>query len=512
MKYFDDQQQCGIDRRNLLKGLGSAAAAGASMSFDLRQSAIAQENPVDCSPIGVRGKTPKPFKTDSSLPVRIRKSAFDLSGQEIDRLKAAYAALRNLAQDKPNDPRGWLRQGHVHCWYCGGGDNGRAGEEIHGSWLFFPWHRAYLFFHERILCKLIRDDTFALPYWDWDSEGRQTFPSAYGDPSDRANPLFDMLRSARPGSGIPSAVISPRSLSLTMNAATANLFLGSQNNTMGAMERQPHGAVHIWTADTTMRSARNDMGILATASQDPVFFAHHGNIDRLWSVWLSLSPQHRNFVSPTWRTHAWQFYDENSVWTQIQISDVLDTQNSLRYDYQPPSKKPIWTFTPRREPSIATAEAPTAEPPLVVASAPQGIELGAAPVTQTVAIPKPLESKISALSADSAPEYVLHVEDIEVPGDRQAFFNVFLNLPGANASTSVEAANFVGTVTVLAKNKAQQEHQHNAFNAAFDITDALSEVAKGAAKLSVTLVPVAPSEAGAEAGRISFKRVYIDTL
>ncbi|MFS7947023.1 putative catechol oxidase [Helianthus anomalus] len=36
--------------------------------------------------------------------------------------------------------------------------------QIHNSWLFFPFHRWYLYFYERILGKLINDPTFALPF------------------------------------------------------------------------------------------------------------------------------------------------------------------------------------------------------------------------------------------------------------------------------------------------------------------------------------------------------------
>jgi polyphenol oxidase len=78
-------------------------------------------------------------------------------------------------------------------------------------------------------------------------------------------------------------------------------------------------------------------------------------------------------------------------------------------------------------------------------------------------------------------------------------FNIFLNLPEANASTSVDVPNFVGTVTVLAKSKQQRAHQHASTNAAFDITDALGAVAKGNKNLSVTLVPVAAGGAAPEA-------------
>ena len=379
-----------MQRRSLLKLFGTSAIAIAGSSA-LSLSALTQQrsdNPTDCAPPGVAGKTAVAFTPNPHLPVRTRKSAFELSNTEVDRLKSAYAALRKLTTQNPNDPRGWLRQGHVHCWYCGGGSNGREGEEIHGSWLFFPWHRAFLYFHERILCKLINDDTFALPYWDWDSQGRQTFPAIYGDPNSTSNPLFDLLRSARPGSGIQGDFVSARVMSLTMNAPTNSLFMGSRNGSTGAMENQPHNPVHVWTGDTTMRNGKNDMGILSTAAQDPVFFSHHGNIDRLWSVWLGLSPQHQNFTDQAWLSHGWEFYDENSVWTRIAVSDVIDPVNALRCAYQPPSPQPVWSFTSRPPRIAITTAAP--EPALTVENAPAATPLGSVPVTQSITVPPPV--------------------------------------------------------------------------------------------------------------------------
>jgi len=47
--------------------------------------------------------------------------------------------------------------------------------------------------------------------------------------------------------------------------------------------------------DDAQRQKRH--GYSFHGAQDPVFFSHHGNIDRLWSVWLGLSPQHQNFTN-----------------------------------------------------------------------------------------------------------------------------------------------------------------------------------------------------------------------
>ena len=495
-----------ISRRTLLGTAGAAVAASAGSSVFYSQ-ASAQDDPNNCAPIGAQGKSPVQFKANANLPIRVRKSAFELSRLEIDRLKAAYAALRQLSTDKPDDPLGWLRQGFVHCWYCGGGADGAAGEEIHGGWFFFPWHRAYLYFHERVLCKLLGDDTFALPYWDWDSEGRQKFPDVYGDPADRTNPLSDLLRSAMPGSSIPGNVVSPRIMNLTINAPTPDLFFGSQTLTQGAMERQPHGPVHIWTGDTTMQSQSNDMGVLVTAAQDPVFFVHHGNIDRLWTVWISLSPQHQVFNSPTWLGHPWQFYDENGIWTEISVADVLDPA-ALRIQYQPPTAKPIWKYTPRSVP-VATL---SKEAALVLASSSQGFGLETVPITQSIALPDRVVNRIATLKASSAPEFILHIEDIQVANNAQLLFNVFLNLPTAKSETSVELPNFIGTVSVLAKSKDASAHHHASTNAAFDITEGLGQVLKGAKSLSVTLVPVAANGSAPRTAHATIKRIYVDRL
>lgn len=501
------------NRRQVLGALGSVAVGGANLLN--ARSATAEDNPTDCSPIGAAGKTPVPYKPDPKLPVRMRKSAFELTATEVDRLKAAYSAQRKLTTTKPDDPRGWLRQSYVHCWYCGGGSNGRSGQEIHGSWLFLPWHRAYLHFQERILCKLIGDDTFALPYWDWDTQKRQVFPPIYGDPNDPSNPLFDMLRSAKPGPTISTQAVSVVILDRTMNTSTSNLFLGSQAGSTGAIENAPHNPTHIWTGDMTMQNANNDMGVLATAARDPVFFAHHANIDRLWSVWLGLSPQHQNFNSSAWLQTAWQFYDENAVWTQITVKDVLDPVTSLRSTYVAPNAPPIWTFRPRIAPHVVAGLAAKPQPPLkplILANATAApIQIGTTPLTREVTTPAAQARAFSRLQAEAPTQFVLHIRGIQVPSDKQAILNVFLNLPSATAATSQNVGNFVGTITVLAKTKEMQMHQHPPTNAAFDVTDILSEV-KGQKQFSVTLVPVAGEGTAPASMEATFRQISLEQL
>ena len=82
-----------------------------------------------------------PWKPDTN-PILPRPAASTLTDADVTRLRHAYQALRDLTDFQPDDPRGWLEQADKHCSNCGGGLDQQAGEEIHGSWLFLPWHRA----------------------------------------------------------------------------------------------------------------------------------------------------------------------------------------------------------------------------------------------------------------------------------------------------------------------------------------------------------------------------------
>ena len=134
-----------LDRRNFMTNsvaavAGLATGAAAWKAWPQGRPPIPVPTiPIECVPSVPFGQ-PSPF-TPSGGPVRIRKSVFELNPNEISRLKAAYAELFKIT--KSNDPRGWYRQGAVHCWYCSGAVNGLNGMEIHGSWWFLAWHRAW---------------------------------------------------------------------------------------------------------------------------------------------------------------------------------------------------------------------------------------------------------------------------------------------------------------------------------------------------------------------------------
>jgi polyphenol oxidase len=98
----------------------------------------------------------------------------------------------------------------------------------------------------------------------------------------------------------------------------------------GSVENVPHGPVHVWTGDPRQPNLE-DMGNFYSAARDPIFYAHHGNLDRLWHVWRGLRPGvNTDFVDPDWLDASFFFYDEEARLVRVRVRDCLDTA-ALRY-------------------------------------------------------------------------------------------------------------------------------------------------------------------------------------
>lgn len=134
-----------------------------------------------CCPPFVKGTTAVDFTFPTSLPMRTRRAAHLLDDEFIEKYDKALTAMKNLPAE---DPRSFIQQGKVHCAYCNGAYKvGDVYFSVHKSWIFAPFHRWYIYFYERILGSLINDDTFALPFWNWDTEEGMSIPPIYTNKS-----------------------------------------------------------------------------------------------------------------------------------------------------------------------------------------------------------------------------------------------------------------------------------------------------------------------------------------
>jgi polyphenol oxidase len=473
-------------RREFLQSLG--LTAGGIGLLGINCLPVWADEPRVCKPpvAGSRGT----FRPDTRLPIRTRKSASDLTPEEVSRLKAAYGEMRKLSGSNPDDPRGWLQQSLIHCWYCGGGMDGRAGEQIHGSWWFFPWHRCYLYFHERILGHLVGDASLTLPYWEWDNAASRTMPAPYTSPNNRSNSLFDANRGRTPTEKLSGHLIGTKAMERVMSAPTYKHFMGTRPDThegqRGSLERGPHGSVHIWAGTDT--DSGIDMGNLDTAAQDPLFYAHHTNIDRLWNVWTRAKSSHRNPTAQKWLEHPWKFFDENKRLITITVRDVLDQENSLRYRYAEPR---------------AEAEAVSEE---------QTIKVRGSALTKTIDVAAALRAKILAqpevLPANPSRIYVLRIDGILAPANRSAIIHVLGNLPESTTEVSTGDVHYLGYFTIIAMSSSGHTGNRPT-NVTLNVSANLRELLKLTQKLKVTLVPTSITGERAISIDLSFRQISI---
>jgi tyrosinase len=218
----------------------------------------------------------------TTLMVRIRKNAMDVSTPERDRFIAAMAALNNKGSGRFAGFR------LVHF--------AKGIDEAHFAPGFLPWHRAFLLDLERELQLL--DSSVALPYWRFDEPAPKVFSQAFmgiTDPVTGAvrlsadNPL-QLWKS----DGVQGIDRRPLFNSQTMPASdnvnvpqpdpvmdeTSTLQLGGAADLFRlftGMEANPHGSAHM--------SFTGFLPSLQMAVRDPLFFMLHGNVDRLWAKW-----------------------------------------------------------------------------------------------------------------------------------------------------------------------------------------------------------------------------------
>ncbi|MCS6262877.1 MAG: tyrosinase family protein [Nitrospira sp.] len=437
MSNLDDRMWATMpSRRSFLQRMGlgvGALGAGLFGGLALPESVLAV-----CEPPGNPG-TPKPWRKDCRM-ILPRRPASTLSAAEITQLKDAYKAMRALDSSAPNDPRGFLRQANVHCWYCG------VGTQVHFTWQFFAWHRAYLYFHERMLGKLIGDMNFRLPYWDWDTPSHRKLPGAYTDPNDNSNPLWNGTRSMDPTEEIPEEDVGEDVMEAALTADTFTEFGGTASGS-GIPEGTPHGAVHV--------DVGGDMGFFDSAGKDPVFYAHHANVDKMWSDWNKASSIHTNPTATAFLNLTWNFYDENKVWRSIKASQVLNHDTQLRYTYGP-SK-----FLEQL--------------PCLLDWFPIKTDWR---VSQTLKFAGQTRAKMMKV-VEQGGRARLHLNDLAVPTEKSAVYRLYATPEAAKTDEGPGSKGYLGTVPVVLNDRERRHVSKNARNIVVRLSTAKLEALSG---------------------------------
>lgn len=213
---------------------------------------------------------PATLRAPSAL--RHRRSARRLTAGQQEAFRQAIAESQAIADD-----RGYQRWAGIHGLplpiSC-----------VHNDELFLPWHRAYLYFFEKSLQDRVPDAT--LPWWDWTNHS-EGVPGPYARKrvDGKKNPLFDspIQPSGRETPSQARTTRDPRDPNELPSAARIEAILDNRDfRTFQNQLEDIHGGVHVWTGGT--------MGNVPTAAYDPLFWAHHCMIDRLWYLWQLRHP------------------------------------------------------------------------------------------------------------------------------------------------------------------------------------------------------------------------------
>ena len=409
--------------------------------------------------------------------MRVRKSIYTLTSTELAELRLAFQKLRALPS---TDPRTWMAQAKVHCWYCAGDNSSVA--DVHGTWAFMPWHRDYLYVLEKILGKLVNNPNFAIPYWDWNTPdtpqctGHLRVPPPYLGSTN--NSLFDCYRVVTPASTMSNSSVGAARVTQILNGAnTFPLFFGSPT-VSAALWPGPHGYVHLFVGNSVNpSSAKQDMGVLETAARDPLFWAHHANIDRLWDVWVA---KYGTPVYPTgFLNQNWTFWNQDQKLMRFTGGDAANRATRLKYRYAPPCG----------EAPVQAAPAPPAKPPEIVSMTPQ---------PQTFRTEAKATGRTFKIGPNSGTHVVVNLENVTAPADEAAILRVFVNRPQANAGMA-EDSHLVQELFIVpgrTPGTGHAGHQHS-FNFKIVLPEAIAaEVEKAKGNVPVTIVPVAATPKG----------------
>jgi tyrosinase len=247
-----------------------------------------------------------------------RQNIVNLSAAELADWRRIIAASMAL-----QDNRGYFHFAGMHGLpnqYC-----------QHANALFLPWHRAYLYMLELALKDI--DSSASLPWWDWTSDDSHGtgLPLAYTDtsipnpllsgqtglPQSTLNDIQTQLPNTLNFAAVPPVTVrSPGSPGDLPTLDTINSVLSAATfDDFSAQLEDQHNFIHGWVGGS--------MSIVPIAAFDPIFFAHHTMIDRLWYMWQLRNPNAGVGTLPL---------DQALLGTPLTVGQVLDI-SKLGYDY-----------------------------------------------------------------------------------------------------------------------------------------------------------------------------------
>jgi hypothetical protein len=321
--------------------------------------------------------------------------------------KVFYEGIHDL--ERPAEPAGLAAEVWDQCTHSD--MNGKSLE-------FLTWHRVFLYFFERVLQDAAKDKTLRLPYWDYTDPGHVQLPAEFAQPElspGRSNPLYDARRSAQTVTLDPDATDIDRVLEKT-----------SFSDFSGEVEQQPHGTVHCTVAPGCPNAVMGDVPISAN---DPIFWFHHANIDRIFECWLKRG----GTVPEDVLAHEYTFVDPAGAKVRMKVADLWKAGGPIDYTYDNVancSRQPLPPLAP-----VTETEAKTQTVTEVAAvenfAIPEASEAVKLPLPRSGAPAERLEKALAAGTGNPG-RVELVLDGITFAGPPRVLFKVYLGTTGEN--------------------------------------------------------------------------------
>jgi tyrosinase len=503
------------------------------MSFDFSASAVTRREFLAASTAGLYAAAtigPQAYAQPSATNLRIRQNALTLPPN--DPVFQQYAEAVKLMHELPaNDRRSWRRQAEIHPNHC-----------PHGTVGFLPWHRHYINEFEKICGQLIGDQSFALPYWDWTTEGGK-IPDAFFDIAElnvtHWNDAGDGQAQWPDWSPWPTRGV--RGLSKGDRAQDDPVRGGNFTRSRieqikrtsqfslfwGQLEGSPHNSGHV-VVGLVSQPPMGHM-ISGLSPLDPLFWLHHCNVDRIWAEWQLAGNSTPSFN----QNYNGQFVgaDGNPINVTADASinfellgfsyDTIETIGSPREFLRIadiPAKTAL-SATDVAEPKLKILASATVTEPLTL-NTPFAVQLSvdqlAAKLSERHEVRNAVLPEVSALKAfKGRPEEALSgfgvprsvrksvyalIDNARSGSHVPPSVNVYLNCPYLTPETPYTDQHFAGSFSFFGHAGGHHANGHEGQNFVVDITDAVERLGLvDEGNLKVQLLPVVPQEAGGDA-------------
>jgi tyrosinase len=247
----------------------------------------------------------------------VRSEVLELSDAQVAKFVQTLHAMKNVpsAYDNTINAYDWFVRTHMDAFSAPMSQHG-----AHMNPQFLPWHREFLRRFESEMRRVSGDPTMTVPYWDWTNEAstarlmQADFMGGNGDPGDNnfvssgpfrkgqwpiivhdpdegdngddPDPIADGWLVRNIGGDdvatLPTLADVQRVLGVsTYDSAPYDMDSDPDTSFRNALEgwrpsRQLHNQVHVFIAGNMASQA---------SPNDPLFFLHHANIDRIWAIW-----------------------------------------------------------------------------------------------------------------------------------------------------------------------------------------------------------------------------------